>query len=390
MNANKFLLLALLLCSISFLSAQEDAKYLAGAVPEVNGKVVFEREIKTDPSVSIDKLLQLTEDWAREEFEAEDKKYEGANQRILLTSKEDHYLVVQGDEKLVFKSQLLMIDQTIITYHLIVRVVLGKCTLTMRNIKYEYQDYDEPMPAEEMIIDKIALHKSGEKLNRHYDKFRRFTIDRVDAIADSFRTYLGKISPSEVKEVKKEETIVISEPQEIMQQKKISAAPIVMDGKTVTFAAAGYKSMSAEDLSDDIMEMFKDNWVLVTRGSGDNVKVFPAVWSGKGNFGSKPVVMSVVKGGEDNADTYTISFYTQIHKKALDKIANGGSNDLTPIASPTGGTAYSEAWMIIECKKVLEQPATSEMVKDAQSKMWNNIQGFDKLLMGEIVNIWVR
>ena len=387
MNTNKLSLLILLFfSSVFYLTAQEASKYLAGAVPVVDGRVLFEREIKVDSSVSADKLLQLAEQWAKEEFEREDKKYEGSSQRVLMVSKDDHYLVVQGDEKLVFKSQILMIDQTTITYQLIVRVEQGKCTLTMRNIRYEYQDYDELVPAEQMITDEYALSKDGSKLNRYFDKFRTFTVDRVNTIENSFRAYLGNLSPIPVS--KQEIATTTKTEVRESQQQEISRLSVIED-KTVTFATAGYKSMSVEDLSDDIMEMFKDNWVLVTRGSGDNAEVLPAVWSGKGNFGSKPVVMSVVKGGEGQNDSYTISFYTQIHKKAMDKIAKDGKCELTPIVSPTGATAFSEAWMIIECKKVIDQPATDEMVKDAQSKIWD-VKGFDKLLMGEIVSIWVR
>lgn len=398
---NRFSIFSLLFfLNIFLLSAQEDAKYLVGAVPLVDGKVIFEREIKVSPDVPTSKLLKLAEEWAKKELV--EKKYEGSLQRILLVSPENGYLVVQGDEKLVFKSQFLSLDQTTMTYQLIINVEQGKCTLTIRNIKYEYQDYEELMPAEKMITDEYALNKSGEKLNRHYDKFRKFTIDRVDELRNSLKDYLGQISLESIKkqeEVVTKPSILDSDRQEVVAQisKPIQeTAPIVAPVAVQPLVAqvspapmSGYKQMSASEISESIMQMFKDNQVLVVAGESNGLKVMPALWSGLGSFGSKPVSMSIVKSEGANEDIYTISFYTQIHKDALDRVAKGEESKLTPITTPSGAIAFAEAWMIIECKKVLEQPATETMVKDAQSKQWN-VSGFDKLLMGEIINVWAR
>lgn len=377
MTINKFSLVSLLiLFNTMFLSAQVDQKYLAGAVPLVDGKVVFKREVAVSPSIPVDLLLSKVEQWAKAEFEA--NKYEGSKQRVLLVKPDENYLVVQGDEKLVFKSQLLMLDQTTITYQLVIDVAPGKCNLTMRYIKYEYQDYKDLVPAEEMIVDKYALHKSGEKLNRHYDKFRTFTIDRIDAIADSLQKYIGGTS------VKAEEP----KTEQVTPKREVLPAP-VQASSTPTVAIAGYKQMAATELSDNITQMFKDNWAVVVAGTSNDKKVMPALWSGLGSFGSKPVSMTIVKAGDNKEEVYTISFYSPIHKAALDKLEKGEAHGLTPITLPSGAQAFAEAWMIIECKKQLEQPATEAMINDTQSKGWSS-KDFDKLFMGEIVDIWAR
>ena len=59
-----FLLLAFL---PFFLSAQEDAKYLEGAVPVENGKVVFTKEIQI-PSLSQNEVYETALKWAEERF----------------------------------------------------------------------------------------------------------------------------------------------------------------------------------------------------------------------------------------------------------------------------------------------------------------------------------
>ena len=54
----------------------------------------------------------------------------------------------------------------------------------MRNIRYLYDDISQAQTyrAEQWITDKEALNKAGTKLLRIPGKFRRFTIDRKDAI----------------------------------------------------------------------------------------------------------------------------------------------------------------------------------------------------------------
>ena len=85
----------------------------------------------------------------------------------------------------------------------------------------------------------------------------------------------------------------------------------------------------------------------------------------------------------DNAQTYTISFYTEIYSDAIkefdtkgnakDKIKKAG---LTPIATPSGAPAFSEAWMIIECKKAGTMPSSGT--------------SGDKTYLGEILNVWIK
>ena len=58
----KRILLSLLICFPIFLWAQEDnSKYLAGAVPVVNGKVIFTKHIQA-PGLSKQQVLHLQKD----------------------------------------------------------------------------------------------------------------------------------------------------------------------------------------------------------------------------------------------------------------------------------------------------------------------------------------
>lgn len=378
---NKYLLVAFLIFANLFgLSAQVDSKYLVGAVPQISGKIVINREIKLPAEVDQKEMFRLMQEWANQEYGNDGQEI--LIKRILVSSPEENYIACQGDDYLVFKSAALVLDRAKMYYQLIIRSEKDKYSLEFRNIKYDYPDFERTTPAEELITDKLALNKEGTKLNRYYTKFRTFSIDRIDEVTENFRNFLVN------KFVKVEATpastvqIVGSTPS-ATSSLPVSVAPVAKQEQITEF---NYKLMGIEDLSDDVLAMFKENWALLAMGT----KELPAAWSGVGSFGGKPVAMSLVKTNDNTVDDiYTISFYTPIHKGELDKIAKEQKSNLTPISTPSGAKVFSEAWMIIECKKVLEQPVTDTMSESIQSRAWGEDR-FNKLVMGEIINIWAR
>lgn len=392
MNINKIsLIIFVLLCNVLLLSAQEvDSKYLAGAVPLVDGKVQFEREVKVSSAVSKSQLFDLVEKWMQEEF----AEQEDSNQRILLTDKQKDYIVAQGDENLVFKSQILMLDQARITYQLIARVEAGKCKLEIRNIRYDYQDYTNSMPAEEMITDKVALHKNGEKLNRHYDKFRTFTIDRVDELKNNLMASLGKTSIEDVKVVQPEKISIVT----VVGHDESSESPIsnVASDMSVRPDMSGYGKRSADEISQALKNMMKDSRAVVTMGSASDAMMYTGVLKGVSSFEGVPVVSVYTSDKDSSSDVYTISFYTEVHADALNKLESAPVSDrkltdgLQLVKTPEGGAAFNTAWMIIECSKMMDSKASESDVKqNAESKLWKN-NSKPELVVGKILNIWVK
>ena len=70
----------------------------------------------------------------------------------------------------------------------------------------------------------------------------------------------------------------------------------------------------------------------------------------------------------------------------LPKVKEAG---LTPITTPSGSKAFSEAWMIIECRKMVSQSLIPEALHDSQAKEKWGTQ-LHKMYIGEILNVWVK
>lgn len=165
-----------------------DAKYLAGAVPEENGRVIFKANIQA-PGKSSAQIYAIMEEYLK-------KMTKEANQteqsRVAVADPDQHQLVGSYQEWLVFKKTALVTDQTRFFYVLVVNCYDGHAEVTMTNINYLYDEERSAMQykAEEWITDKEGLNKKQDKLSRVSGKFRRKTIDRKDYLFNKLESLL--------------------------------------------------------------------------------------------------------------------------------------------------------------------------------------------------------
>ena len=190
----KQLLLTLLLCLPLFAFANnDDSKYLAGAVPEVNGQIVFQQTFAVkDKSQS--EIYQVMSDFVKRMTQEENQL-----QRTRITEEDpaNGIIIARFEEWLVFKKKILYLDRTRFNYMLSVTCSDGKCKMVITQISYYYrEDIDgqngETYKAEEWISDKEAINKAGTKLYPISGKFRRKTIDRVESIFKQAREEFEK------------------------------------------------------------------------------------------------------------------------------------------------------------------------------------------------------
>lgn len=385
----KYILFSLFVLVGTLVYGQVDKKYLAGAVPEVDGKVVFSKTIGLNTDISEDALFAQVNEWANQRYSAADE-----NNRVLLSNNEDKEIACKGETNLVFKSSFLVLDQAKMSYQLILQVDKAKCNMLMRNIRYDYDK--ETFAAENSITDKEALN--GEKLNRYFGKFRTHTIDSVNAVFKSLESFLISRNTQPVAQ-----TSVVYTASSTSTPPVAAAAPTSTVSSPLSQSMAGFKSVTADKIPGNYIKLLS-NATLIASGKGDKQNVMAASWGGIGTMWEKPVAFCFLGTTRhsiatmDNGDTYTISFYTEAYSDAIrycgstsgrntDKIKGSG---LTPIQTPSGALAFSEAWMILECRKILAQPISGESVVDKSvAEKWSK-DGYHKMYVGEILNVWIK
>ena len=164
-----------------------DQKYLLGAVPVVDGKVVFNKTIEA-PGKSAAQIYGILKQYM-EKMTTESNQI---HSQLIVADDSKHELGGSYEEWLVFKKTLLQLDQTRFLYVLEANCSDGKADVTLSRIRYLYDENRNPehLKAEEWITDKEAVNKKGTKLLPISGKFRRKTIDRKDFLFNKFEILL--------------------------------------------------------------------------------------------------------------------------------------------------------------------------------------------------------
>ncbi len=185
-----------------------DSKYLAGAVPEENGMVVFRKSFRV-PGKGQDEVLARMRDFIANDLVG--KAIEGLRTRVISDGQADGQIVARVEEWMVFKSKPLYLDRTRFRYQVSAKVTGDKVDMEISQISYYYGEQTdgtkgESYKAEEWITDQAALAKSGTKLYPRSGKFRIKTIDRANEI---FALAIDKFEEKRTVEVRS--GVVVSE-----------------------------------------------------------------------------------------------------------------------------------------------------------------------------------
>lgn len=162
----------------------EDRKHITGAVPEVDGKVVFTLD-KDVPGLSATEIYNRI--YASLDSMAKGKEQTGGLSKIALVNKTEHIIAARYREWLVFTDAALSLDRTVFNYTILAQATDGHLHATLERITYQYEmdrggTQGLNISAEEWIDDKNGLTKDQSRLARKSGKFRRKTIDRKDQI----------------------------------------------------------------------------------------------------------------------------------------------------------------------------------------------------------------
>lgn len=160
-------------------------KYLAGAVPlNEQGFVYFEKHYDA-PGKSKAELYRALKAYTQQAVVEGPDHLDNA--RITEADSLDGIIAASIEEWLYFKKEAWVTHRTIFNYQLVFEISDGGFTASLRNLRYQYTQEETEgekavYRAENWITDDEALNKNKTKLTRIAGKFRKFTIDRKDAL----------------------------------------------------------------------------------------------------------------------------------------------------------------------------------------------------------------
>lgn len=184
------LLLMLPLVGMAQKKKANDAKYLAGAVPVENGRVIFKKVFQAP--MTVQDMYATVRQWAEQAYQP----VKGMpNHKMQSTDPESYELTASGEEYLIFADKFFSLDRTRLYYKVNLRCHDKQCSISIYDIHYWYEEEREGgvrYKAEEWITDEWALNKKGTKLSRMSGKFRRKTVDRFEEIFADLETTINR------------------------------------------------------------------------------------------------------------------------------------------------------------------------------------------------------
>ena len=164
-----------------------DQKYLAGAVTEENGHVVFSRTISLPEGYDADQAYQKSMNWIGAYYQNDNVLTRKNNNSNI----SEHLASAGIVEYLTFKKSALVLDRTQIIYMLDIATDGRQLNIKMYNITYFYDEEREKIhyAAENIITDSKAINKKGNGFIVENGKFRMKTIDKFEDICTSLSDY---------------------------------------------------------------------------------------------------------------------------------------------------------------------------------------------------------
>lgn len=165
-----------------------------------------------------------------------------------------------------------------------------------------------------------------------------------------------------------------------------------------------FQEISIESLKMNPFTKIGKEWMLITAGDEEKHNTMTASWGGLGVMWGKNVVTAYIRPQRytkefvDNSERFTISFYNEAYRKALNICGTKSGRDcdketeagLTPYYVD-GTAAFEEAELILVCKKQYHQEMRPECfdVKENDEK-WYPEKDYHTMYIAEIEKVLVR
>lgn len=161
-----------------------------------------------------------------------------------------------------------------------------------------------------------------------------------------------------------------------------------------------WKDTTPELIQENAFKLIGSDWMLITAGAVDHFNTMTASWGGFGVIWNKPVVWCVIRPQRythefmESSKHFTLSFFAEEFRDALwvcgtksgrdcDKVSESG---LTPMAGFTPETTvFSEARIIMECRKLYTQDIDPTNFVDSEIDSNYPDKDYHRMYMGEIV-----
>ena len=162
--------------------------------------------------------------------------------------------------------------------------------------------------------------------------------------------------------------------------------------------AQNWRSVPLDSLTENAFHAIGDEWMLITAGTIDHWNTMTASWGGFGVLWNLDVSFCFVRPTRhtyefmERSDRYTLSFYDEKHRDALDYCGSHSGRDVDKAAEtglvPTeieGGIAFEEARLVLVCRKLYQDDIDPNRFVDPSIDTHYPAKDYHRYYIGEVI-----
>lgn len=169
---------------------------------------------------------------------------------------------------------------------------------------------------------------------------------------------------------------------------------------------SGFLQINPLIIEENLIKLISSDWMLVTAGDKEKFNTMTANWGGMGYLWNRPVVFVFVRPERytyqfmERSKEFTLSFFTERYRPALNICGSKSGRDcnkiaeasLTPLFTESGNPAFSEARLVLECRKLYADLLSKEAFIDPEpfAVHYGGKSGIHKLYIAEIKKAWSK
>jgi len=167
-----------------------------------------------------------------------------------------------------------------------------------------------------------------------------------------------------------------------------------------------YRQIDPAAINDNLIRLIASDWMLVTAGTREKLNTMTANWGGMGYLWNKQVVFVFVRPERytyqfiEDEEGFTLTFFDSKYRDALNLCGTKSGRDcdkvketgLTPFFTELGYPAFTEACLVLECRKLYADQLRRDHFLDQEplKRHYNTRDGLHKIYIAEIVKAWIR
>ncbi|HPB80422.1 MAG TPA: flavin reductase [Spirochaetota bacterium] len=164
------------------------------------------------------------------------------------------------------------------------------------------------------------------------------------------------------------------------------------------------RAISPAALTGNTFRLIGTDWMLVTAGAKNSFNTMTASWGGLGFLWNRNVSFIFVRPQRhtysflERHDIFTLSFFDETYRNVLQYCGSKSGKDvdkvsetkITPAETGQGGIYFSEARLMLECRKIYYQDIIPENFLDQKIADNYSLQDYHRMYIGEIVTCLSR